>query len=81
MGEQYNSSLRHWPENKDKQTNFKRERKLKGKDKYVVDYCNNTIGFVGAGLGNQLHDGRSDPCPAGGRPCHDTGKLLSGPTP
>jgi hypothetical protein len=51
---------------------------LKG-EPHVVDDCCNTDNFVAAGVGEQLHDGRIHPYPAGDRRYRSAAQYHSGP--
>ena len=55
------------------------ENKLKG-GSYAVDNCCNNDRSVGAGDGEQLHDGRVGSPPAGNCRCHGPAQHHSGPT-
>jgi hypothetical protein len=55
------------------------QSKLKGK-LYVLDNCGNTNGSVVARTVGQLHDGRVNPYPAGGRCGHGAVQVDSGAT-
>ena len=46
--------------------------------RYVVDDCSNTDNSVGAGTGEQLHDGRVDSRPAGNCYCRDSAQRYPG---